>query len=88
MRFGVIWIISWAGEDDLKLSIQQKGDGEALPKGFSTAKEKDMLFAGDLIARGFIYNKRLFFWTGNKKLHLLVLPLLILFDDSKENDLY
>ena len=47
-----------------------------------------MLFAGDLVARGFIHDKRLFFWAGNDVLRLLVLPLLlVLFDDVFSQDL-
>ncbi len=47
-----------------------------------------MLFVGDLVTRGFIYDKRLFFWAGNDVLRLLVLPLLlVLFDDVFSRDL-
>ena len=51
------------------------------------AGEEDVLFAGDLVARGFIHDKRLFFCTGNEVLRLLVLPLLVRFDDGREGDL-
>jgi hypothetical protein len=51
-------------------------------------REEDMLFVGGLVAKGFIHDKRLFFWAGNDVLRLLVLPLLlVLFDNGREGDL-
>lgn len=84
---GVVWMIDWTGEGGAKLSIRRKGEGEVLLGGLSIARGGDILFADDPIARGFIHDKRLFFWTGNDLVRLLVLPLLVLSDDSRGGDL-
>jgi hypothetical protein len=66
----------------------RKGEGEALRMDVGVGAREDKLFGG-LSGRDFTHDKRLLRCVGNGVLRLLVpFPVLLLFDDCKEGEIY
>jgi hypothetical protein len=78
----------WASVEGTKSLIGQKGKGEVLWIDISVSIGEDKLLSS-LPGRDSIYDKRLFYYSGNSVLYLLVLFLvLLLFNNYKESEIY